>query len=190
MVRVDDLLLPAAPDQVLEAGDPVLAVRMADSFKTWRRRNGRVAGMEQKLSILTLGVRDLDVSRRFFVDGLGWKPALDVPGEVIFLQIGHSMLLSLWDRGAMAAEAGEFHRGDEAMPITLGHNVDTEDEVAAVLDRATAAGGSILTPPVRRDWGGVSAYFADPDGFRWEVAHNPGLTFGADGVVAFAPPPG
>ncbi|MFI5959621.1 VOC family protein [Cryptosporangium sp. NPDC051539] len=145
--------------------------------------------MEQKLNVLTLGVRDLDASRRFFVDGLGWKPHLDVPGEVIFLQVGHALLLSLWDREAMAAEAGEFYRGSDAMPITLAHNVDSEDEVTAVLDRATAAGGSIIGAAQSRDWGGVSGYFADPDGFRWEVVYNPDLAFGPDGTITFAPPP-
>ncbi|MFG1927559.1 VOC family protein [Cryptosporangium sp. NPDC048952] len=183
------LLLPRAPDQVFEPRYVELPVRtVAGSFKTGRRRSGRVVVMEQKLNVLTLGVRDLDASRRFFVDGLGWKPHLDVPGEVIFLQVGHGFLLSLWDREAMAAEVGEFHRGGDALPITLAHNVDSDEEVTAVLDRATAAGGSILVPATRRDWGGVSGYFADPDGFRWEVAHNPGLTFSPDGTITFAPP--
>ncbi|MFB9318957.1 VOC family protein [Cryptosporangium minutisporangium] len=141
--------------------------------------------MEQTLNVITLGVRDLDASRRFYVDGLGWKPHLDVPGEVIFFQVSHGTLLSLWDREAMAAEAGEVHRGDDAAPITLGHPVSSADEVAAVLDRATAAGGTVIRPAERRDWGGVSGYFTDPDGFRWEVAHNPGITFGADGTIAF-----
>ncbi|TQS39998.1 VOC family protein [Cryptosporangium phraense] len=146
--------------------------------------------MEQKLNVISLGVRDLDATRRFYVDGLGWKPHLDVPGEVIFLQVGHGLLLSLWDREAMAAEAGEVHRGSDAAPITLGHNVGSEDEVAAVLERATAAGGSILVPAERRAWGGVSGYFTDPDGFRWEVVHNPGIVFGDDGTITFAPLPG
>ncbi|SHN46873.1 Glyoxalase/Bleomycin resistance protein/Dioxygenase superfamily protein [Cryptosporangium aurantiacum] len=88
----------------------------------------------------------------------------------------------------MAAEAGEFHRGDAAAPITLGHNVSSEDEVTAVLDRATAAGGTVTGPAERRDWGGVSGYFTDPDGYRWEVVHNPGLSFAPDGTITFAPP--
>lgn len=145
--------------------------------------------MDQRLQIISLGVRDLDASRRFYLDGLGWSAHLDVPGEVIFLQVGHSLLLSLWDREAMAAEAGEFYRGDAAVPITLAHNVDSDERVTAVLDRAAAAGGTVLKPAERRDWGGVSGYFADPDGYRWEVAHNPGLTFAANGTITFAPPP-
>jgi catechol 2,3-dioxygenase-like lactoylglutathione lyase family enzyme len=146
--------------------------------------------MEQRVNVISLGVRDLDASRRFYVTGLGWKPALDVPDEVIFLQVGPGLLLSLWAREAMATEAGELYRGEIAVPITLAHNVDDEAGVAAVLGRATAAGGTVLVPAGKRDWGGVSGYFADPDGFRWEIAYNPGLTFAADGTIAFAPPPG
>jgi len=144
--------------------------------------------MDQRINVITLGVRDLDAARRFYVDGLGWTAALDVPGEVIFVQVGHGLLLSLWDREAMATEAGDVHRGGEAAPLTLGHNVGTEEEVTAVLERATAAGGAIIQPAARRDWGGVSGYFTDPDGFRWEVVHNPGMTFGADGSISIAPP--
>jgi catechol 2,3-dioxygenase-like lactoylglutathione lyase family enzyme len=145
--------------------------------------------MEQTLNVIALGVRDLDASRRFYVDGLGWTPKLDVPNEVIFLQVGHGLLLSLWAREEMATEAGEFYRGDAAVPITLAHNVPEEAGVATVLDRATAAGGTVLVPATKRDWGGVSGYFADPDGYRWEIAHNPGLTFAPDGTITFAPPP-
>ena len=145
--------------------------------------------MEQRVNIITLGVRDLDASRRFYLDGLGWTPKLDVPNEVIFLQVGHGLLLSLWAREEMAAEAGEFYRGDAALPITLSHNVADDAEVAVVLDSATAAGGTVLVPATKRDWGGVSGFFADPDGYRWEVAHNPGLTYGSDGTITFGAPP-
>lgn len=89
----------------------------------------------------------------------------------------------------MAAEAGELLEGKAGAPITLGHNVASEEEVAAVLNSATAAGGTIILKAERREWGGVSGYFADPDGFRWEVVYNPGIVFGADGTITFAPPP-
>lgn len=145
--------------------------------------------MEQRINIITLGVRNVDTSRRFYLDGLGWTATLEVPNQVIFLQVGHGLLLSLWAREEMAAEAGEFYRGDAALPITLAHNVADDAEVTAVLDRATAAGGTLLLPATKRDWGGVSGYFADPDGYRWEVANNPGLTYGSDGTITFAPPP-
>jgi catechol 2,3-dioxygenase-like lactoylglutathione lyase family enzyme len=143
--------------------------------------------MEPNINLITLGVRDLDASRRFYVDGLGWTPKLDVPNEVIFIQVGHGLLLSLWAREELATEAGEIYRGDAAVPITLGHLVPDDGEVSLVLDRATAAGGTLLLPAAKRDWGGVSGYFADPDGYRWEIAHNPGLTISPDGTVSFAP---
>jgi catechol 2,3-dioxygenase-like lactoylglutathione lyase family enzyme len=158
---------------------------LADSFKTLTRPPGRVVGMEQRLSVISLGIRDLAAAYRFYVDGLGWTPALEVAGEVIFLQMGHGLLLSLWALEEMATEAGEVYRGEAAAPITLAHNVGSEDEVRAVLDTATAAGGTIIVPAAKRVWGGVSGYFADPDGYRWEVAYNPGLTFGPDGKASF-----
>lgn len=142
--------------------------------------------MEQRLNVISLGVRDLDASRRFYVDGLGWTATLDVPDEVIFVQIGHGMLLSLWNLEAMTAEAGPV--GSPPASITLGHNVPHESDVTQTLDVAIAAGGTLLAPATRRDWGGTAGYFADPDGYRWEVAHNPGLSVAADGTVVFAVP--
>lgn len=136
------------------------------------------------MDILTLGVHDLDAARRFYVDGLGWTPALDVPGEVVFIQIGHGLLLSLYGRDDLAAEAGDIHRGEQAAPISLGHIVASEAAVADTLERADSAGGSIVAGAERRSWGGVSGYFADPDGYRWEVAHNPGFSVAPSGRVS------
>lgn len=138
--------------------------------------------MEQHLRVLTLGVRDVERSRGFYVDGLGWPLALHVPGEVAFVQIGHGLLLSLWAIEQMVAEAGEVSAA--APPLTLAHNVASEAEVAAFLKRAAHAGATLLKPAELREWGGVSGYFADPDGFVWEVAHNPGLRTDADGNVS------
>lgn len=137
--------------------------------------------MEPHLHLLTLGVRDLAVTRRFYVDGLGWTPLLDVPGEVMFVQIGHGLLLSLWNLDELVTEAGPVGGGPAA--ITLGHIVPTESDVTDVLDRAVAAGATLLAPATRRQWGGLSGYFADPDGYRWEVAHNPGFAVDGDGTV-------
>lgn len=139
--------------------------------------------MKPRLSLLTLGVRDLDAARKFYVDGLGWEPKLHVPGEVVFVQIGHGLLLSLWGVEDLAAEAGELYRGPLSPPISLGYLVGTDDAVAETLDRAVAAGGTLVVSAQRRDWGGVSGYFADPDGYRWEVAHNPGFTVDDEGNV-------
>lgn len=106
--------------------------------------------MDQRISFVTLAVRDLGRTRAFYVDGLGWTPALDVPDEVLMFQVGDHVVLSLWVDSAFEAE------------------------VEAVLETARAAGADPVHAPVRRDWGGYTGYFADPDGFRWEVATNPG----------------
>ncbi|WP_341360527.1 VOC family protein [Georgenia sp. M64] len=128
--------------------------------------------MDQRLSFVTLAVRDLDASRRFYVAGLGWTPELDVPGEVLMFRVAEKVVLSLWDVAAFTAEVGAAP-ADGVPPVTLAHNCPTEADVDAVLATARAAGAT-TSGPQRRDWGGYSGYFTDPDGFRWEVAHNPG----------------
>ncbi|MFF0818488.1 VOC family protein [Rhodococcus sp. NPDC003318] len=142
--------------------------------------------MRQHVNVITLGVADVERAYTFYVDGLGWVPTLHVPGEVLFLQVGGGVVLGLWSASAMVAEAGPTApaSGEQGRaPITLGHNVADEAEVDAVLAAAAQAGGSVLVPGARRDWGGYSGYFADPDGYRWEIAHNPGLVVHPDGRV-------
>lgn len=136
-----------------------------------------------RLSVITLGVDDLTVARRFYVDGLGWEPTLDVPGEVAFIQVAPGVLLALWRREAMAADAGVPVTAGDA--VELAHNVDSEPEVTAFLERAAAAGATIVKPAARASWGGFHGLFIDPSGFRWEVAHNPGLVVDPDGTVRF-----
>jgi len=133
-----------------------------------------VTGMDQRISFITLAVRDLDATRRFYVDGLGWEPALDVPGEVLMIQAGDTLVLSLWDEVAFEAEVGRIVRGEGVAPVTLAHNVPTREEVDRVLDTARSAGADPVHRAVERDWGGYTGYFGDPDGFRWEIAFNPG----------------
>lgn len=130
--------------------------------------------MEQRLSFVTLAVRDVARARAFYVDGLGWTPDLDVRGEVLMLRVGRHVVLSLWDRKAFEAEVGAIATGAGVPPITLAHNVATREEVDEVLATARRAGADPVSPAVDRDWGGTSGYFGDPDGFRWEVAWNPG----------------
>jgi uncharacterized protein len=140
--------------------------------------------MDPSVSFVTLGVRNVEVSRRFYCDGLGWTPTLLVPGEVLFLQIAHGVLLSLFDREHLARETTGVYYGEESPPVTLGHLVDSDQAVGEVLQRALGCGGRIVTPASRRDWGGISGYFADPDGYLWEVAHNPGFHVAEDGTVS------
>lgn len=127
--------------------------------------------MDPRLNFVTLVVADLPRARRFYLGGLGWSAALDVPGEVVMVQVGDKLVLSLWAEAAARAEIGEVTRGG-TLPFTLAHNVASPAEVDAVLETARAAGATVHDAQ-QRDWGGYSGYFADPDGFRWEVAFNP-----------------
>jgi hypothetical protein len=130
--------------------------------------------MDQRLSFVTLAVADLGASRHFYVDGLGWRPGLEVPGEVVMFDVGDRLVLSLWDRAAFEAEVGgRTVEGPGLLPFTLAHNVETPALVDEVLDLAAAAGADVGAG-ADREWGGYTGYFADPDGIRWEVAWNPG----------------
>ncbi len=137
--------------------------------------------MDQRVSVITLGVKDLAASKKFYADGLGWKPAFENK-EIIFFQTG-GMVFALFPRDQLAAD---FH-GDPATlgraPISLGYNVRTKSEVDPLIQRAATAGATILKPPVDASWGGYSGYFADPDGFAWEVAWNPQWRITPDGSI-------
>ena len=130
--------------------------------------------MDPRISFVTLAVADLDVSRRFYLDGLGWESALDVPDEVVMIQAGEHLVLSLWVDREFEAEVGPIRRGPGVVPITLAHNVPTPREVDEVLATARAAGADPVSAGVERAWGGYTGYFGDPDGYRWEIAYNPG----------------
>jgi uncharacterized protein len=140
--------------------------------------------MEQRLSVVTLGVKDLDVSKRFYVDGLGWKPVF-ADEEIVFFQAG-GLIFTLFLRDKLAAD---FH-GDAAAfgraPITLAYNVREKAEVDSIIKQAADAGATVLKAPQDTYWGGYSGYFADPDGFAWEIAWNPGWTIAPDGSVKFS----
>jgi predicted lactoylglutathione lyase len=130
--------------------------------------------MDQRLSFVTLAVRDLDATRAFYLDGLGWEVELEVPGEVVMIRVGDRLVLSLWSEEGFEEEVGPVTRGPGLVPVTLAHNVATREEVDAVLATARAAGADPVGEGKEREWGGYTGYFADPDGFRWEVAWNPG----------------
>jgi uncharacterized protein len=140
--------------------------------------------VEQRLSLVTLGVTDLDAARRFYLDGLGWNALLDA-GEAVFIQVGHGLVLALYGREALARDAGTASGPVPPPPVSLAHNVASEEEVRRVVDQMRAAGGELVTAPARAPWGGYTAHVADPDGFRWEIAHNPGLVVDDDGTVRF-----
>jgi predicted lactoylglutathione lyase len=133
--------------------------------------------VDQRISFLTLAVRDLDASRRFYLDGLGWTAELDVEGDVVMIMAGERLVLSLWDRAHFEAEVGTIAMpagvGGIA-PFTIAHNVATRAGVDAVLASARSAGADPVHDAEEREWGGYTGYFGDPDGYRWEIAWNPG----------------
>ncbi len=138
--------------------------------------------MQPRVDFISLGVRSVPASRAFYADGLGWAVNKEVPGEVVFIQVNHGLMLSLWDIRQMQAEAGVGAPGP-VPGITLSHNVGSPEDVDRVMAEAVAAGAAVIAEPVTQPWGGYSGYFADPDGFRWEVAYNPGWAVNDDGMV-------
>jgi hypothetical protein len=142
--------------------------------------------MEQRLSLVTLGVADLERARRFYEDGLGWRRGNDHP-EVAFYQIGGAVL-ALFGRDALAADARVAAAGSGFGGVALAYNTRTREEVDAVLAEAEAAGATILKPAEDAFWGGYSGYFADPDGHLWEIAWNPDWTLTEDGSVRLKRP--
>ena len=136
--------------------------------------------MEQRLSLVTLGVADLERALRFY-EGLGWRRA-NQHAEVVFFQAG-GMVLGLFGRAALAADAGLAETGSGFRGIALAYNARRREEVDSVLAEAAAAGATIVKPAEEAFWGGYSGYFSDPDGHLWEVAWNPQWTIGEDGSV-------
>lgn len=147
--------------------------------------------MEQRLSLITLGVADLARSRRFYEEGLGWKPSGAGDNvSVTFYQLG-GIALALFGRTALAEDAHLEDSGAGTFGgIALAHNVRTREEVDQVLTRAKNAGARILRPAGDAVWGGYMGYFADPDGHPWEVAWNPDFPLGADGSLHLPSPKG
>ena len=138
--------------------------------------------MQPRVDFISLGVRSVAASRSFYVDGLGWPVQREFPGDVVFIQVNHGLVLSLWDVRQMQADAGVSAPGPVPC-ITLSHNLPGTDDVDRVMAEAAAAGADIIAEPVTQPWGGYSGYFADPDGFRWEVAYNPTWEVDDDGAV-------
>ena len=138
--------------------------------------------MEQRVSLVTLGVADLGRARAFY-QAMGWRArASEVAEDVVFFQAG-CMVVALWDRAGLAADSAVRDGGGWG-GVTLAHNVGSAVAVDAVIDQARAAGAVIGREPAATFWGGYSGVFIDPDGHPWEVAHNPGWTLNADGSIS------
>ena len=137
--------------------------------------------MDQRVSLITLGVRDLARARAFY-EALGWKTGAAPDDDVVFFQAG-GMIVALWGRDRLAEDTGVEDPGGWG-GITLAYNVRSPAEVDATLAEADAAGGSVARPGAATEWGGYSGVFLDPDGHPWEVAHNPTWTINDDGTVS------
>lgn len=137
--------------------------------------------MEQRFSIVTLGVTDLYRSRQFY-ERMGWRPSSASSEAITFFQAG-GMALALYPRHELAKDARIPADGQGFRGLTLAYNARTREEVDAVLAEAVAAGAKLLKPAEDAFWGGYSGYFADPDGFLWEVAWNPFFAIAPDGAL-------
>ncbi len=143
--------------------------------------------MEQRLTMVTLGVADMAVARRFYCDGLGWRESAASNEQVSFIEAG-GVVLGLYGRTPLAEDAGVSDAGEGFRGVALAHNVASQADVDRVLDEAVAAGATLVKPAETVFWGGYSGYFADPDGHLWEVAHNPFLPLDAHGRMTLPPP--
>ena len=136
--------------------------------------------MEQRVSLVTLGVSDLGRARAFY-ERLGWTTGAEPDADIVFFQAG-GMIVALWDRAELARDTGVEDRGGFG-GVTLAHNVGSPAAVDAIFAEARAAGASVTREPEATFWGGYSGVFVDPDGHAWEVAHNPFWTLRDDGSV-------
>jgi hypothetical protein len=140
--------------------------------------------MEQRLSLVTLGVSDLARAREFY-EALGWKTGAAPADDVVFFQAG-GMIVALWGRHQLAEDSGVEDTGGWG-GVTLAYNTRSPEEVDAVIAEAEAAGATIARPGAETFWGGYSGVFIDPDGHPWEVAHNPNWAIEEDGSTKLAP---
>ena len=137
--------------------------------------------MEQRFTLITLGVQDLNSSTAFF-ERLGWRRSVTQAEGVSFFQCG-SVALSLYPRSDLAKDAGVSADGEGFKGFSIAYNARSREEVDNVLAEAEAAGGTIVKPAQVAFWGGYSGYFGDPDGNLWEVAWNPGFQLNETGGV-------
>jgi catechol 2,3-dioxygenase-like lactoylglutathione lyase family enzyme len=141
--------------------------------------------MEQRLSLLSIGVKSIAAARAFYVDGLGWNPAGPSGDTILFFQLP-GFVLSITTHQHLAGDmtvnpSPAMFRQGAYRGFALACNVHSRDEVMQTIVAAEDAGGVVLKHPTETDWGGYSGYFADPDGNAWEVAHAPGWIITPEG---------
>ena len=139
--------------------------------------------MDQRVSLVTLGVEDLDRARRFY-EALGWTSGWQEGEDVVFFQAG-GMIVALWGRDQLAEDAGVRDSGGWG-GVALAHNVRSPEEVDRVMAEAERAGARITRPARATFWGGYAGLFVDPEGHPWEIAHNPHWMLDEDGSVRLA----
>lgn len=138
--------------------------------------------MQQQISVITLGVVDLARSKRFYVDGFGWKPVFENP-EIVFYQM-NGLVLGTWMAAALESDSRRESRPSGA--FSLAHNVTSQEGVQPLIDRLAQFGGRVLRPADAPPHGGFRGYVADPDDHAWEIAWNPAWPIAEDGRVTFA----
>jgi len=136
--------------------------------------------MNQHLHLVTLGVRDFETSRKFYTEILGWKPSSSSGEDVTFFQAG-GIVLSIYPREKLAEDATVSPDSSGFSGVTLAYNASSESEVDEIISDLKAKSVKILKEPQKAFWGGYSSYFADPDGYCWEVAYNPFFPFDENG---------
>ena len=148
--------------------------------------------MDQRLHFITFATADLDRARSFYKDGLGWDPLMDVPGEIIFFQVGPGLVLGLFDAEKFDEDLNSDISTSSDVPtssvsgVTLSHNVGSAAEVSSTIDKLVAAGATVLKPAQASAFGGIfHGHVKDPNGIVWEIAHNPGWRIDDDGTVVF-----
>jgi hypothetical protein len=137
--------------------------------------------MKQRINILTLGVNDLEKSLKFYQDGFGWQTQGIVGtefehGAVVFFNLDNRMIISLYERKNLAWDSGLEQQPESITEFSIGHLVNTNEEVDTIMEQAKKAGAKIIKPAQKTFWGGYAGYFKDIDGHLWEIAHNPALT--------------
>ena len=131
--------------------------------------------MDQHLNYITLGVADLAASRRFYRDIFGWQERADSNDHIAFFQTSSALILAMYPRAALAADANVAADGSGFPRFTLAHNLASREAVDALFAKFRAQGVTITKAPQAVFWGGYSGYISAPDGFLWEIAHNPYL---------------
>ncbi|MBS2029926.1 MAG: VOC family protein [Deltaproteobacteria bacterium] len=139
--------------------------------------------MDPRINIVSLGVTDPERALKFYREGLGWRPEVEM-GDFVLFTLAGGLCLALYPRKLLAEDAKVKDPGGFA-GVTLAQNQPSEKRVDEVIAQALAAGGTLLKKAQKAEWGGYSGYVADPDGHPWEIAWNPHFTLNADGLLSF-----